>query len=128
MLPLAHARAWLIASLLLVAGVIYASLATIDLPPAPVAWFDKLEHACAYALLAVWFTGLVARRHYTWVVLGLAALGLALEFLQHAMQRGRTGDPWDMVANMLGITVGVALGTWLTGGWALKVEAWLRRS
>jgi len=128
MLPLAHARAWLAASLLLVGGVIYASLATFDLPPAPVAWFDKVEHGLVYAFLAVWFTGLVARRHYTWVVLGLAALGLALEFLQHAMQRGRTGDPWDMVANMIGITIGVALGTWLTGGWAPKVERWLTRN
>ena len=128
MLPLAHARAWLVASLLLVGLVIFGSLATLDLPAPPVSGFDKLEHALVYAVLTLWFTGLVARRQYTLVVLGLAALGLSLEFLQHAMQRGRTGDPWDMVANVLGIAVGAALGTWLTGGWAPKVEAWLKRS
>jgi VanZ family protein len=128
MLPLAHAPAWLVASLLLVAGVVYGSLALIgpDLPlPRNV---DKLEHFVVYAALALWFTGLVRRRHYWTVVLGLAALGVTLEYLQFAMHHGRTGDPWDMAANLLGIAAGVTLAVTRTGGWAPKVEAWLSRN
>jgi VanZ family protein len=128
MLPLAYAPAWIAASLLLVAGVVFASL--MPGPPAPLdlRHFDKLEHALAYAVLAVWFTGIVPRANYWKVPLVLAALGIAIEFLQRAMPFGRTGDPWDFAANVLGIAVGVAFATWRTGGWALKVEAWLGRN
>jgi VanZ family protein len=128
MLPLAHAPAWLVASLVLVAGVVYGSLALIG-PDLPLpTHFDKLEHLVVYAGLALWFTGLVQSRHYWTVVLGLAALGLALEYLQFAMHRGRVGDPWDMAANLLGIAAGVTLAVTRTGGWAPKVEAWLSRN
>ena len=89
---------------------------------------DKLEHLVVYAALALWFTGLVQRRRYWTVVLGLAALGLTLEYLQFAMHRGRMGDPWDMAANLLGIAAGVTLAVTRTGGWAPKVEAWLSRN
>ena len=128
MLPLAHAPAWLVASLVLVAGVVIGSLALIG-PDLPLpTHFDKLEHLVVYAALALWFTGLVQRRHYWTVILGLAALGLALEYLQFAMRRGRMGDPWDMAANLLGIAAGVTLAVTRTGGWAPKVEAWLSRN
>jgi VanZ family protein len=126
-LPLAHARVWVVASLLLLVAVIYLSLAPNQEVPTP-GNFDKLQHAFAYAFLAAWFTGLVAKRGYWKVALALAALGLAMELLQHFMALGRQGDPLDMAANMLGIGIGVALGAWLTGGWALKVETWLKRN
>jgi VanZ family protein len=90
--------------------------------------FDKLQHALAYAFLAVWFTGIFPRAQFWKVALGLVCLGLALEFLQHVMQFGRYGDPWDVLANAVGVGAGVALGAWRTGGWALKVEQWLSRS
>lgn len=127
MLPLAYAPAWVTASLLLVAAVIYGSLAGGVQMPVP-GQFDKLQHALAYAFLAVWFTGIFPRAQFWTVALGLAGLGLALEFMQHVMQFGRYGDPWDALANAVGIGAGVALGAWRTGGWALKVEQWLSRS
>jgi VanZ family protein len=127
-LPLTHAPAWLCASLLLIGGVIYGSLAPVS-PYVPLpSNFDKIEHLAVYAGLALWFTGLVQRRHYWTVVLGLAALGLTLEYLQFAMHHGRTGDPWDMAANLLGVAAGVTLAVTRTGGWAPRVEAWLSRS
>jgi VanZ family protein len=128
MLPLAHAPAWLVASLVLVAGVVIGSLALIG-PDLPLpTHFDKLEHLVVYAALALWFTGLVQRRHYWTVIVGLAVLGLTLEYLQFEMRRGRMGDPWDMAANLLGIAAGVTLAVTRTGGWAPKVEAWLSRN
>jgi VanZ family protein len=128
MLPLAHARAWLVASLLLVVAVLYASLAPLNLPENLPSHFDKVEHAFAYMFLAVWFAGLVVRAHYWKIVLALAALGLVIEILQHVMAFGRYGDPMDMAANLLGVGLGIALASRRLGGWALKVEAWLNRS
>jgi VanZ family protein len=126
-LPLAHAPAWILASVLLVATVLYVSLAPLTVPVEVPTHFDKIEHAAAYLFLAVWFTGLVARPRYWGVVVALVVLGLTIEVLQAAMPFGRQGDPWDVLANVTGIGLGVALAHRMTGGWALKAEAWLSR-
>ena len=128
MLPLAHAPAWLVASVLLVVAVLYASLAQFNMPAGLPTHFDKVEHALAYLFLAVWFAGLVVRAHYWKIVVALAALGLVIEILQHVMALGRYGEPMDMAANLLGVGLGIALASRRLGGWALKVEAWLNRS
>jgi VanZ family protein len=126
-LPLAYARAWVAASALIVAGLLYASLAPSSLPPGN-SHLDKVGHAVAYVFLSVWFAGLVARSHYWKVVVGLTALGLLVEGLQQGMGLGRQGDALDVAANLVGIAAGMALATWMTGGWAQRVEAWLNRS
>ena len=128
MLPLAHAPAWILASVVLVVTVLYLSLAPLNIPAGLPTNFDKVEHAAAYVFLAVWFTGLVARPRYWRVVAALVVFGLTIEFLQAAMPFGRHGDPWDVLANVTGIGIGLAMARWVTGGWAMKVEAWLNRS
>ena len=128
MLPLAHAPAWVVASVLLVVTVLYLSLAPLGMPVELPSHFDKIEHAAAYVLLAVWFTGLVARPRYWQVVAALVVFGLTIEFLQANMPFGRQGDPWDVLANVTGVGIGAALARWMTGGWALKAEAWLARN
>ena len=128
MLPLAHAPAWIVASVLLVAAVLYASLAPLHVPSDLPRHFDKLEHALAYAGLTVWFTGIVARPRYARVAMALAVLGLAIECLQASMPFGREGDPLDLVANLAGIGAGIAIASRKTGGWAGRVEAWLMRN
>ena len=128
MLPLAHAPAWIVASVLLVVAVLYLSLAPLHVPAELPAHFDKIEHAAAYVFLVVWFTGLVARPRYWRVMVALVVFGLMIEFLQAAMPLGRQGDPWDVLANVTGIGIGLALARWMTGGWALKAEAWLSRN
>jgi VanZ family protein len=126
-LRLAYAPVWIAASVLLVVGVLFASLVPPTLPAAP-SYFDKLEHAVAYLCLTLWFTGLVLRSRYGRVALALALFGLVIEFLQEFMPFGRQGDPLDMAANLVGIGVGLAIASVATGGWALKVEAWLNRT
>ena len=128
MLPLAHAPAWIVASVLLVVTVLYLSLAPLNVPVDLPTHFDKIEHAAAYVFLVVWFTGLVARPRYWRVAVALAVLGLMIEFLQAATPFGRQGDPWDVLANVTGIGIGLALARSMTGGWALKAEAWLNRN
>jgi len=88
--------------------------------------FDKVEHFGTYLFLVVWFTGLFTRRRWWTVVVALLALGASMEVGQHIMQAGRTADVYDMAANAAGVTAGLLLATLLTGGWARRIESWLR--
>jgi VanZ family protein len=124
MLELRHRRLWIAASLGLVAIVVWGSLQTSISGPSPPG-FDKLEHFATYLVLAMWFTGLVPRARWWRVMAGLLGLGLAMELGQYLMQAGRLGDPADMLANTAGIAAGMLLAWLGTGGWALKVDAWL---
>ena len=124
MLPLRHRRLWIAMSLVLLAAVLFASLQP-DFGPAVPANFDKVEHLAAYVLLAVWFTGLVARGRYWAVGAGLMALGLLIEVLQGLMSLGRSAEVSDMLANALGVVVGITIALSSTGGWAPRLESWL---
>jgi VanZ family protein len=127
MLPVAHPAAWLAASVLIVVAVIVASLVPGSQGP-DMGQLDKLGHFLAYAGLAAWFGGLLARGSYWAVAFGLALLGIGLEVLQELVASNRTGDPRDVLANVAGIGAGLALSWWRTGGWALRMEAWLKRN
>jgi VanZ family protein len=127
MLPLVHRTAWLAASALVVVAVIVASLVPGSQGP-DTGQLDKLAHLLAYAALAAWFGGLLARGQYWLVALGLAVLGIGLEVLQDLVATNRTGDPRDVLANVAGIGAGLGLSWWRTGGWALRMEAWLKRN
>jgi VanZ family protein len=126
MLPLRYRAFWIAASLAMVVIVIWGSLQT-EFATAPVHGFDKVEHFSTYMFLAVWFTGLFVRPHWWRIVAGLLGLGLAMEIGQYLMQAGRMGDPLDMAANTAGVAAGVSLALLLTGGWAQKIESWLRQ-
>lgn len=124
MLPLRHRSTWLWLSALLVAGVMWGSLQT-QVPGLTPTGYDKVAHFSTYLLQAVWFTGLVPRARYVWVVVGLLFLGGSMEVLQGAMNEGRDPDIYDMLANTCGVLTGVVLAWLLTGGWAPKIEAWM---
>ena len=79
----------------------------------------------AYVLLALWFTGLVARGRYWVVASGLLALGFLIEVLQWLTNLGRSAEGLDMLANTLGVAVGIAIALLATGGWAPRLESWL---
>ena len=124
MLELRYRWLWVTASVVLVLGVIWGSLQTSLDFPAP-AGFDKGEHFCTYLILALWFTGLFPRGRY-WAIVGvLLLLGLLVEISQYLMHAGRMADPYDMAANTAGVALGIAMALIATGGWSLKVDAWL---
>jgi VanZ family protein len=116
---------WIALSAVLVAAIVYASLAPDPPLPAAPAGFDKVEHFTAYCALAVWFTGLYPRTRYWQVVAGLLALGLGIEVAQGVMQLGRSAEVLDMVANAAGVGVGLLLALVRTGTWAHRAELWL---
>jgi VanZ family protein len=78
---------------------------------------DKVIHVGVFLLPTVALVRAgVARR---WAIGLMAAHAPASELLQHAMLPGRSGEPMDVVADL----VGVALGAWLVrpgGAWAVE--------
>lgn len=123
LLPAGYHAGWVLASYLLLAFVIWASLSPGDLQPA-IGHLDKLWHALAYCTLAAWFMGFHAREQWWKIALWLLALGAALELVQQWMGLGRTGDLADMLANAVGVAAGTLFAT-VAGGWPRRVERWL---
>jgi VanZ family protein len=124
MLQLRRRRLWIALSMMLLAAVLFVSLQP-SFDPATPGSFDKVEHLSAYVLLALWFTGLVARTRYWVVASGLLVLGFVIEVLQWLMNVGRTAEALDMLANTLGVGVGITIALLATGGWVPRLESWL---
>jgi VanZ family protein len=125
MLKLHYRPFWITASVVLVLGVVWGSLQTSLGGEVPQG-FDKVEHFSTYMFLAVWFTGIFARPRWWTVVIALLVLGASMEAGQYMMRAGRTADVYDMAANTAGVAAGLLLAALLTGGWAQRIESWLR--
>ncbi|WP_277452272.1 VanZ family protein [Janibacter sp. DB-40] len=84
-------------------------------PPAPIPHADKLVHALVFAA-PVLVAGLA--RRWWWSVVAAACLLHApvSEAVQQALLPGRSGDAWDVVADLCGV-VGASIG----------VSLWFRR-
>jgi len=128
-LPLRYTRGWRIASLLVLLAVLGATLTPAMGLFGRVRFdalfeFDKWLHGVTFCLLALWFTGLYARRAYWLIALGLLAFGGAIELVQRSLTY-RSGDFADLTANAVGILLGLGFALAGLGGWSLRVESWL---
>jgi len=121
-------RLWLLLWGLLIAGVIVGSLLPADeLPVLRFAGFDKLEHAFGYGVLSAYAVMLFARRKtQAWAAVGLVVLGIAIEIAQAGWTSSRSGDPGDVLADLLGVLAGLSIAstTWARG--LQRIDAWLR--
>jgi len=117
-------RAWWALGVVIVALAIYICLVPGRELPAAFEWNDKSSHLVGHGLMALYFSGLVARRSWWKIFLFLLLLGTAIEFAQYSMHAGREGDPRDVVANSLGALLGLAVG-WLGGARWPEFAAWL---
>lgn len=96
---------WLGLGLAACAVLIYLCL--IPQPPQlNISHIDKFEHGLAFAVLGAWFAAILPR-HYLWIFIALAALGGGIEVLQ-SLTAYRSGDVLDMLADVIGIIVGLA--------------------
>ena len=115
--PLWWAGAWVLLLLVVVAslkppGGLLSSL-----------WHgDKVMHFSAYFGMAFWFAGILQRRRYPAIAVGLLLLGAAVEVAQEAMGLGRTADWHDLVANALGLSAGLGLAYAGLGSWMFRIE------
>lgn len=125
MLPVRHPRSWLVIGWVLILLSFYFSLMpAASLPDVGVS--DKMEHAAAYAILAVWFAGLYPRSRYIVIGGALFAMGVVIEIAQGAMHVGRQADVKDVIANTIGIIAGLLLAALWLGGWAERIDGWAR--
>lgn len=93
--------------------VFWLSLSPSDsLPTVTVA--DKVQHAMAFAILTLAY-GLMFPRRRGAVLLGVVALGFAIEVLQALMPFGRQAEFGDLIADVIGIAAGLILLRLLAG-------------
>jgi VanZ family protein len=85
------------------------------------AW-DKAQHMLAYASLMYWF-GVSHPRHWRWPAF-IVSLGIGLEIVQ-GFTGYRSYDPNDMLANTLGVVVGLFIIQTPLGGWLAAVDRFL---
>lgn len=102
--PLRLRPVWLSIGWLLVLFVVYMSLAP-RIPSADITYFDKIGHFLAYFALMSWFGFVYLRGTHLWIGLSLVVFGIALECVQY-WTGYRVFSPFDIVANVLGVTAG----------------------
>jgi VanZ family protein len=105
--PLRRGRTWLALWLLaIVALVVVCLLPGSDLPQLSVS--DKLEHALAFLLLSSAAVQLFLRgKPLAIAVLGLLALGVAIELAQALLTTSRMMEAGDVVADAVGVAIGI---------------------
>jgi len=134
MLPLRYTRRWRVASIVLLCLVLVAMLmpAVWFWPDRRqfLAWFvdvDKWLHGITFVFLAIWFTGQYRPRSYWRIGVGLVFFGALIEACQRLVTY-RSADWIDIVADVAGIAVGLAVALGGLGGWSLRVENRLAES
>ena len=70
---------------------------------------DKVVHTVVFAVPAL--LGVLARLRPWLVGLVLVVHAPVSELVQHLWVPGRAGDPWDVVADLVGVLVGLAIGS-----------------
>lgn len=73
----------------------------------PVVWSDKVVHVLVFALPTFLLGAAVTRP--AWMAAAFAVHAPVSELLQHTVLPGRSGDPWDAFADLVGVAVGVVL-------------------
>ena len=125
MRPLRWPRTWL--GVWFAAIVLVIALSLVPPPPMPLQPphnFDKLLHLGAYFALAFGATQLFGRWRWLFgIALGLIALGIAMEAAQAALvPHLRMLDPWDALANTVGVVLGTALAATPLAGLLARIE------
>lgn len=69
---------------------------------------DKLEHIAAFFTLTVLARMAWPRLHWIWAAIAMLAYGIGLEVVQAMDFVGRTASAYDVIADMIGIALGLA--------------------
>jgi VanZ family protein len=105
---LRYRRLWFFVGLAFAVVVTYLCLAPTKNLPSLHLW-DKFEHSLAFVALAFWFGSIVVRRDIPWVGVMLVVFGGLIELVQGWMGLGRSADIMDLLADSVGIALGLLL-------------------
>jgi VanZ family protein len=122
-LPLRLAWLWATIGWLGVAFAVFLTVLPTTASPVPVG--GPAQHIAGYFILTLWFLGLYPRGHYPWIGLAVLAFGGLMELAQ-LLSPTRHPALADAARNGIGIGAAVALAYAGLGGWAQRVERWLR--
>ena len=124
--PLRFASLWVLLGVLLVlATTVVCLLPDVRGPLPSVRWMDKVDHLIAYLVLTAWFTALLHRRAWLGVVVGMLLFGAGIEVAQELMRLGREGSIAALLADAVGIGLGMAVTLSSRESWFLRIEQWL---
>ncbi|MEY3464666.1 MAG: VanZ family protein [Steroidobacteraceae bacterium] len=118
------ARLWFLIGSVLIAVTLYFALKPGG-PPAGFPYADKVYHASAFFLLSAWFAGLFERRAYLWLAAAMLVLGIGIEIAQYLMPYGRTAEVGDVLADAVGMVLGLLLAVLLRDSLFARIEKWL---
>jgi VanZ family protein len=111
--PFARPQRWLGAWWVMVAAVIVGSMLPALLLPDVPRGGDKVQHLLGYFVLAAVAVQVFAdRKALLRAGGGLVAMGVLIEIAQGTLTATRAMDPWDALANTLGVLAGLATA-WL---------------
>ncbi|MFF1821614.1 VanZ family protein [Kribbella sp. NPDC058245] len=77
-------------------------------PSVGIPGIDKVAHFCLFAAVA--FTGLKVGVPARWLLGALVVNAIGSEFVQHYLLPHRDGDPFDALADLLGVAAGAWAG------------------
>lgn len=106
-------RAWLKGKMFLIAIIVTLSLILLSLVKIPahnlgVSHLDKWQHCFAYFVLSIsWLTVFYKKKKKLLTVVCCILLGIIIEILQNKLTSYRTGDYHDVIANSLGVLLGL---------------------
>ena len=133
MLPLRFTRRWRAAGMMLLLIVLAATMM-------PAVWFwsdmhgfmtwfvdvDKWLHGITFVILALWFAGQYRPESYWRIGIGLILFGAFIEGCQRLVTY-RSADSFDILADTIGIIVGLSIAAGGIGGWSLRFGNWYLR-
>jgi VanZ family protein len=88
---------------------------------------DKIQHATAFLVLTLWLAGIISRRWHMALGVALVAYGGLLELGQGWLAWGRSADWLDLLADAVGVVIGLLLALTPLGRWARWLESLQRR-
>ncbi|MSR00699.1 MAG: hypothetical protein EXR88_04820 [Gammaproteobacteria bacterium] len=116
---------WLVIGALLASAILILCLIPPSNKISSIEGLDKVEHALAFLALTAWFAALIERPGYWALSIMLLGLGVGIEIAQYLMALGRSAEIFDVIADTVGIILGVIFSLSIHESWLQRIERWL---
>ena len=110
-----HMKHWLkdkifIVAFLVTFAILYLSLKKMPNSDINISHLDKVQHSIAYFILSIsWLFAFAKKRNKITIVAACILFGILIEILQQTVTNYRTGDYLDVIANSVGVLLGLLL-------------------